>query len=470
MKRRALRSTFVGLALLALSGAARADRIAILDSAIEALDGRIHLLESATSTIDVLYFAIHDDEVTRTTLGLLREKALQGIRVRVITNPRAFKVDPAIRFHLQTLHDFEIRVFDNPVAGRFKFLRQLHDKLILVDGDRYITGGRNLGAAYFDLHEKTNKKDRDVYVLGSSSATAQEYFDDLWESTEVSPATFAPYSEATMAPGYCDTVGAARDSFRYRHCQGALAKRRESVDRGVREMERLLEEVREDEAYQQAAASPVLDFWEIEDRYVTFVHDHVEKEKVQTAEELDKLLRQADASVLVQTPYLVPDPEFEAVLEEMQRNGVRLEVLTNSVKSTVNVIATAATERYKKRFLDYGVIFYESTGDEMLHAKSAVYRARASDDGGPPCWGAVGSFNGDPRSAYLNTETVVVVRDCAFADELETTIRSYMEETVRVAGRDDLAASRALKKEISFVKRLLLGLFKLLTPLYRSQI
>ena len=97
-----------------------ADRVAILDSAFEALEGRVHILESANRSIDVLYFAIHDDEVTRKTLGLLREKALQGIQIRIVTNPRGFKVDPAIKYHLQSLDNFEIRLFDNPVAGRFR--------------------------------------------------------------------------------------------------------------------------------------------------------------------------------------------------------------------------------------------------------------------------------------------------------------------------------------------------------------
>jgi putative cardiolipin synthase len=451
---------------------ALADRVAILDSAFEALEGRVHILESANHSIDVLYFSIHDDEVTRKTLELLREKALQGIQVRIVTNSRGFKVDPAIKYHLQSLDNFEIRLFDKPVAGRFKSLRQLHDKLMLVDGDRYIAGGRNLGAAYFDLHhkKKKNKKDRDIYVIGSSAVKARQYFDNLWNSTEVSPATFAPYTEATMAPDYCETSVAAAGSSRNLRCREKLRDRQRQVNAVVQEMEDLLAAAQTTDVYQEAVQKMSPNFREIEDRYVTFVHDAVEEEKVQTSIELKKLLRRADDYVLAQTPYLVPTREFIEIIETKQKEGVRLEVLTNSVKSTINVLATAGTERYKKKLIDRGLVFIESTGNQMLHAKSAVYRSNASDDGGPPCWAAIGSFNADPRSAKLNTETVVIVRDCGFADELEQTIRSYIEPSVRIASREDLKASKALKKEISASKRFSLCLFKLLTPLYRSQL
>ncbi len=231
-----------------------------------------------------------------------------------------------------------------------------------------------------------------------------------------------------------------------------------------------MNEARESDEYTTAIREMSVELRTIEDRYVQFVHDEVEYAKVQTAEVLTRLTLDADASVLVQSPYIVPDKGLFRLMEVKRQESVPVMFVTNSVKSTVNVIATAATERYKKRMLDLGAVFYESTGTEMLHAKSMVYRARAPGDGGPPCWGSVGSYNIDPRSARLNTETLVVVRDCDFADELEEIINSYSEGSVRVASRDDLAASKALKKEIPFSKRFSLAVLKLLTPLYRSQI
>jgi len=466
-----LRLGLVGFVLLSwATGPAAADRVAILDTAGEALEGRIHLLESAERSIDVLYFALHGDDVTRTTLGLLREKALEGIRVRIVTNPRGFKVDPALKYHLQTLPGFEIRVFDKPVAGRIKSLRQLHDKLLLVDSDAYISGGRNLGAAYFDLSQGHNKKDRDLYVEGSSARGAQDYFDRLWESREVSKATFEPYTETKMAAGYCETIGARADSQRFRSCRIQLEERRKRIEDGIEEMEALIARARASEGYLQAVRETGLSWRTVQDGRVRFVHDPVEAEKIGTALELARLTLEADRSVLVQTPYMIPTRGLLDLLALKQREGVPVEVVTNSVRSSINLLGTAATERYKKKMVDLGAVFYESTGDEMLHAKSGVYRSTVSEDGGPPCWGVVGSYNIDPRSARLNTETIIVVRDCGFADELEGIIRSYAEDSVHVATRDDLAASKELKKGLPLSKRFALALLKLLAPLYRSQV
>lgn len=418
------------------------DQVAILDTEIEAIAARLHILESADRTIDVMYFAIHDDEVTWFALGLLREKALEGLRVRVITNPNGFKVESGVLHHLQGLDSLEIRVFDNPTMGRFKFLRQLHDKLLLVDSDQYITGGRNLGAAYFNLSEKYNKKDRDIYVIGASAVAAQNYFDDLWNSTEVSVGSYKDYP---------------------------TKNRDEALTAAIARMEARVAEARQVEGYQEAVENTALEMHSIDDRFVRFVHDDVEDEKVQTRDALVQLTLDADEQVLIQSPYVVPDKGLFRLLEFKQQQGVPMTFVTNSVKSTVNAIATAATERYKRRMLDHGAEFYESTGDQMLHAKSMVFRASSADDG-PPCWGSIGSYNIDPRSARLNTEMVVVVRDCAFADKLEELIMGHAKDSVRIASRADLPDSKALKKEIPFGKRATLALLKFLTPLYRSQI
>jgi hypothetical protein len=42
-----------------------------------------------------------------------------------------------------------------------------------LHGEHHITGGRNLGEVYFDLAEKKNKMDRDIYVRGSTARAAR---------------------------------------------------------------------------------------------------------------------------------------------------------------------------------------------------------------------------------------------------------------------------------------------------------
>ena len=42
--------------------------------------------------------------------------------------------------------------------------RRMHEKVVVVDRERYIAGGRNLAEAYFGMARKKNYVDRDVYV------------------------------------------------------------------------------------------------------------------------------------------------------------------------------------------------------------------------------------------------------------------------------------------------------------------
>src|SRR5438876_11089216 len=80
---------------------------------------------------------------------------------------------------IRTYHPFDLR---HPTW----LLHRMHEKLIVADGERYITGGRNLDASYFGLARKRNFVDRDVYVEGASAADAERCFDELWASKDVS--------------------------------------------------------------------------------------------------------------------------------------------------------------------------------------------------------------------------------------------------------------------------------------------
>jgi putative cardiolipin synthase len=443
-----------------------ADQLAILDDPDEAIDGRIHLLNSAEKSIDVLYFSVHDDLVTRATLGILREKALAGINVRIITAAKGFKVGRPLLFHLQSLDTFEIRLYNVPSLTKpLRIFRQLHDKLILVDGDSYITGGRNLGQVYFDTAHKKYKMDRDVYVIGDSARTAAEYFDELWESRFVKPADSAPYTVKQMAPDYCDTVLKVEGARAYNRCVEDYNERISLVNDAIAELREIREHLVNDPDYLAAIEETATDFFTVDSRLVELVHDPVEGGNEHTGNELARLARAADEKILIQTPYVVPTRRLFQILEEKQAEGVPVIFVTNSMKSTVNTLAHAAYLRYRKKMIDLGATFIESTGESMLHAKSMVLRHK---DG--TCIGGIGSFNIDPRSSKLNTEIYCAVRDCDFAEQLEETIMRYAEGGVVVDSREAIEQAKEVNKEAPFSKRFQIAILRFLTPLYRSQI
>ena len=107
------------LMILVLSRPGIADKVYILDSPEDGLIGRVHILDAARDSIDIMYFSIHDDSVTAAALAMVREKALAGIRVRMITASSGFDVDPAkIGSEINSIPVYDIEDLRDRIVGR----------------------------------------------------------------------------------------------------------------------------------------------------------------------------------------------------------------------------------------------------------------------------------------------------------------------------------------------------------------
>ncbi len=87
------------------------------------------------------------------------------------------------------------------------------------------------------------------------------------------------------------------------------------------------------------------------------------------------VLQSAQHSLRVMTPYFVPGTEGMAALVALQRRGVQIEVITNSLALADNVLVHGAYRWYRARLLAEGVRIVEvsrrSTGRrKMLHSKA----------------------------------------------------------------------------------------------------
>ena len=135
-------------------------------------------------------------------------------------------------------------------------------------------------------------------------------------------------------------------------------------------------------------------------------------------------------SVTIQSPYLVTTAVSQDLFREAVVRSVKVRILTNSLASTDNLDAFSGYQRERAALLDIGVEIYEFKPDAAvrrqvmtgalqttldyapifgLHAKSMVIDGHVA---------VIGTFNLDPRSANLNTECLVVVRDARIAGDL----------------------------------------------------
>src|SRR6266436_5367416 len=175
--------------------------IRLLTSGDEALASLIALADRAQRTLDVQYYIIHEDDSSRLLLYHVRLAADRGVRVRVLVDDLNTAVEDRRFMHLGEHANVEVRVFNPFPGGRSKTCTRLlasvndiprinhrmHNKLFVADNALAITGGRNIGDAYFTLDPHSNFVDLDVVAAGSIVPELSASFDEFWNSKYAFP-------------------------------------------------------------------------------------------------------------------------------------------------------------------------------------------------------------------------------------------------------------------------------------------
>jgi putative cardiolipin synthase len=150
---------------------------------------------------------------------------------------------------------------------------------------------------------------------------------------------------------------------------------------------------------------------------------------------LQRRLGKVKKSVFVEAAYFVPGKEGMVHLQTMRKRGVKIRILTNSLKSNDVLAAYAGYNTYREALLKEGIELYELRDDagaghiinkhtgkgdvqSGLHAKIIVFDAKDV---------FVGSFNLDPRSSHINTEGGLYVQSPVLAKR----IMAYMNEGIK---------------------------------------
>lgn len=129
---------------------------------------------------------------------------------------------------------------------------------------------------------------------------------------------------------------------------------------------------------------------------------------------LMSLIGSAKESVKLHTPYIICNDMMYDTIKDAAA-GKEVTIMTNSVANNGNSFGAADLEKNRERMLDTGVTLLEYDGGVSYHGKSMVIDDDIS---------VVGSFNMDMRSAYLDTELMLVIK----SDELNAQLRTIMSE------------------------------------------
>lgn len=409
--------------------------IYVLEKGEESLLGRAWLTDKAQETIDIQYFIWSTDNVGILASEALLRAAERGVKVRVLVDDFLIDAEEESLLALATHPNVNIKIY-NPrhsvgvstwkryyylLTGFRKSNQRLHNKIAIFDKRVGITGGRNMANEYYDFDHEYNFRDRDVILVGQSVYDMSKVFEEFWKSSlSVSVEDLLNDSLEDVTE---DTINNARKVLH------DYAENEENYAVGVKNT-------------LSNMTPKIMKLWPLlvwDD--AVFVSDKPGKNKGQSGlggggESTTHLLNEvmlAKKSITIQSPYLVMPKGGMDVFADLIKQGVKVRVVTNSLASTDNLFAFSGYQNQKKELLKTGMNIFEYkpypaiakklfmraeyVNKEMpvfaIHAKTMVIDSETL---------FIGTFNLDPRSANLNTEVGVIVKNSALAGAVEANI------------------------------------------------
>lgn len=405
----------------------------VLDAGNEALRARLAMADAAEQSIDAQYYIWNNDQSGRYLAGRLLLAADRGVQVRLLLDDINVTGVSGLMTSLDNHPAIDVRIF-NPsdrregvgrwisVIGDFQRMnRRMHNKTFVADGVAGIVGGRNIGDEYFGLHRQRYFVDRDVLALGPIVAGMTDSFDAYWNSH-----WSFPVSELYPPSENGDSVRAELEALRSlaREPSAFPMPVPDSVEAARLEMKQLaslLEWAEGELVYDPPADS---------------MESPADTPK-KTARALYELASAAKQEILIESAYLVLATEqLEKLAGLPAADRLRIVALTNSLASNDLVTNHSAYARWRPEMLEHGMTLYElnpeapacrqwlraesfcDDGQVSLHSKSVIIDREVL---------AIGSFNVNLRSIYLNGETVLIIHSPELAGELADKLEAVIK-------------------------------------------
>lgn len=374
------------------------ERAVIVEDNSDALLSRVRMIQNAQSEIILSTFDFMSDESGRIMIGALCEAAEKGVKVEVLVDGfdgvLHMKWNPYF-YALSANENVTLMMYNeiNPFT-MYKGMARMHDKYLVVDRQIYMLGGRNTFNYFLGDYSNYKNYDSDVLVWRRKPAAQQE---------NASVNELLAYYETVKNSGECSSFAHGK-SLADRYCvKHAMERIEEEYEKYCSEHEELSDEYSyEDNTFQVES--------------IALLSNPVNagvKEPV-VWHKLMSLIGSAKESVKLHTPYIICNDMMYDTIKDAA-SGKEVTVMTNSVANNGNSFGAADLEKNRERMLDTGVTLLEYDGGVSYHGKSMVIDDDIS---------VVGSFNMDMRSAYLDTELMLVIK----SDELNAQLRTIMSE------------------------------------------
>ena len=404
----------------------------VLYDPLEALAARLQLINKAEKSLDLQYYIWDNDKIGAMALHAIIQAADRGVKVRLLIDDNNAKPMEGIYLALDQHANIEVKLY-NPYRFRHyrpvdmvldlkRINRRMHNKSFIADNQIALIGGRNMSNQYYNVSDNYQFSDVDVMLAGSASDEIIHSFDEYWNDDYAFPVK--------------QLVNPRHYTLRFDSLKQQLQAHNQEVT-----VQNYLDLANRSHAFDTWLNSRIqLDWVKAE-----VVKDSPSKIKARAKKEehlnfqLLKHLEQPEQSVDIVSAYFVPQKDGVQQLKELADSGVQVRVLTNSFKANDVPLVHAFYGKYRQDLLENDVQLYEflfnpdaenlNSNTNELASKAKVSMKGLSRSSLHAKLMAldekqvfIGSFNFDPRSAYLNTEIGVLLNSPPLARAVHQTM------------------------------------------------
>ncbi|MFD9627082.1 cardiolipin synthase [Peribacillus muralis] len=344
-------------------------------------------IQAAENHIHIQYYIIQRDDLGKRFIEALTKKANEGVKVRLLYDELGSRGMTKSFFKEFKQAGGRVEAF---FPSKLKFINlrlnfRNHRKLVIIDGEIGYVGGFNVGDEYLGLNPKFGYwRDTHLRIKGSAVKAIQTRFILDWnQASKHHDITYQPHYFPTLAP------------------QG-------NID------------------LQIVTSGPDSEWEQIKNGYI-------------------KLISSAKKSILIQTPYFIPDASLLDALRIASLSGLDVKIMIPNKPD--HLFVYWATTYNAGQLLRAGAKIY-IYDNGFIHAKMIVVDEEVS---------SVGTANIDVRSFKLNFEVNAFIYD----DEMAKKLTRFFYKDVEVCRQLTIEEFEKRSKWIRFKE----SIARLLSPI-----
>ena len=383
---------------------ASGERAKIIPENGEALEERIRMISQAKEEIILSTYDIKADISGKQVLAALLDAADRGVKVSIVTDGVPYVTSIWGNPYFLALagqENVEIKIY-NPLRfwQPWKLMGRLHDKYLIVDRSMYILGGRNTYDFFLGDQPGYQNYDWDMLVCvpegkkDTSLEQVRDYFSSVWKISD------------------CKLYG-----------KSPIWKWNPSVKTAEGELRRRYKEIAKEHPDWIMEKDYTEETVEVKKMTLLSNPTHVYAKEPVVFYEMTELMKQADHEVLFHTPYIICNDWMMRQLVEVCEGEKEIRMMTNSVANNGNPFGAMDYRRNRGKIIDTGVQIMEYDDGVSYHGKCFTIDGRLT---------GIGSFNWDMRSAYLDTELMLVADSEELTRQMNQAMAKYEERALKV--------------------------------------